>query len=98
AIEIGVESGAGQRMQLDRFSFDEHGLEGLDAETVQRGGAVQQDRVILDDLFEDVPHDRVLLLDQFFGLLDGRAMAALFEAMIDERFEKLERHLLWKTA
>ena len=54
--------------------------------------------MILDDFFEDVPHHRVLLLDQFLGLLDGRAMAALFQAMIDERLEQLERHLLGQTA
>ena len=40
----------------------------------------------------------ILLLDQFLGLLDGGAMAALFQAMIDERLEQLERHLLGQTA
>ena len=54
--------------------------------------------MILDDFFENVPHHRILLLDQFLGLLDGGAMAALFQAMIDERLEQLERHLLGKTA
>jgi hypothetical protein len=40
----------------------------------------------------------ILLLHQFLGLLDGGAMAALFEAMIDERLEQLQRHLLGQTA
>ena len=98
AVEIGVERGAGQRMQLDGLAFDQHRLERLNAQTVQRGSAVQQNRMVLDDLFENVPNHRILLLDQFLGLLDGRAMAALFQAMIDERLEQLERHLLRKTA
>ena len=98
AVEVGVERGAGQRMQLDGLAFDQHGLEGLNSQTVQRGSAVQQNGVILDDFFEDVPHHRVLLLDQFLGLLDGGAMAALFQAMIDERLEQLQRHLLGKSA
>ena len=54
--------------------------------------------MILDDFFENVPNHRVLLLDQFLGLLDGGAMAALFQAMIDERLEQLQRHLLGQTA
>jgi hypothetical protein len=74
--------------------FDEHGLERLNAEAVQRWSAVEQDGMVLDDFFEDVPNDRVLLLDEFLRLLDGGAMAALFEPVIDERLEELERHLL----
>ena len=98
AVEIGVEGRADQRVDLDGFAFHQHRLESLDAQAVQRGSAVQQNGVVLDDLFEDVPHHRVLLLHQFLGLLDGGAMAALLEAMIDERLEQLERHLLGKAA
>ena len=54
--------------------------------------------MILDDFFQDVPHHRILLLHQFLGLLDGGAMAALFQAMVDERLEQLQRHLLGKAA
>ena len=98
AVEIGVEGGAGQRVQLDGFAFDQHRLERLNAQTVQRGSAIQQNRMVLDDLFQNVPNHRVLLLDQFLGLLDGGAMAALFQAMIDERLEQLQRHLLGQAA
>ena len=85
-------------MQLDGLAFHQHRLERLNAEAVQRGSAVQQNGMVLDDLFENVPNHRILLLHQFLGLLDGGAMAALFQAMIDERLEQLERHLLGKTA
>ena len=37
AVEVGVEGGADQRMKLDRLAFDQHRLERLDAEAVQRG-------------------------------------------------------------
>ena len=94
AVEIGVERGTGQRVQLDRFAFHQHRLERLNAQAVQRGSAVQKNGMVLDDLFENVPNHRILLLDQFLGLLDGGAMAALFQAMIDERLEQFERHLL----
>ena len=54
--------------------------------------------MVLDDLFQNVPNHRILLLHQFLGLLDGGAVAALFQAVIDERLEQFQRHLLGKTA
>ena len=85
-------------MDADGFAFDQDRFECLDAEAVQRRSAVQHDRMFADDIFEDVPHDRLLLLDHFFGLLDRGAMALSFELVIDERLEKLERHFLGQAA
>ena len=73
-------------------------LERLDAETVQRRRAVQQNRVLADDLVEDIPDFRLFLLDQLLGLLDGRGEALGLEARVDERLEQLERHLLGQAA
>ncbi len=55
AVEIGVEGRADQGMDLDRLAFDEHRLEGLDAQAVQRRRAVEQDRVVPDDVLQRVP-------------------------------------------
>ncbi len=98
AVEVGVERGADQRVQLDRLALDQHRLEGLDAEAVQGGRAVEEHRVLADDLVEDVPDLRALLLDQLLRLLDGRAEALGVEARVDERLEELERHLLRQAA
>ena len=46
AVEVGVERGADQRVELDRLALDQHRLEGLDAEAVQRRRAVEQHRVL----------------------------------------------------
>src|SRR5580704_10571280 len=54
--------------------------------------------MLADDVFENVPNDRLLLLDHFLGLLDGSAVPLRFELVINERLEKLERHLLGQTA
>ena len=54
--------------------------------------------MVLDNFFENVPHHWILLLHQFLGLLDGGAVAALLQPMIDERLEKLKRHFLRQTA
>ena len=98
AVEVGVEGRADQRMQLDRLALDQHRLEGLDAEAVQRRRAVQQNRMLADHLVEDIPDLRLLLLDQLLGLLDGRREALGVEPRIDERLEQLERHLLGQAA
>ena len=80
AVEVGVERRADQRVNLDGLAFHQHRLERLNAQAVQRGSAVQQHRMVLDDLFEDVPNHRFLLLDHFLGLLDGGAVAASVRA------------------
>ncbi len=98
AVEVGVEGGADQRVNLDGLAFHQHRLEGLNAEAVKGRGAVQQHRVVLDDFFKDVPHHRLLHLHHFLGLLDGGAVAGLLQAVIDERLEQLERHLLGQAA
>jgi hypothetical protein len=71
-VEVGVEGGADQRVQLDRLAFDQRRLERLNAETVQRRRAVEHDRMLADHLFEDIPHHRLLRFHHLLGLLDGR--------------------------
>ena len=98
AVEVGVERRADERVQLDRLALDEHRLEGLDAEAVERRGAVEEHRVLGDDLFEDVPHLGTLLLHHLLGALDGVDVPALFELVVDEGLEELDGHLLGQTA
>ena len=47
-VEVRVERGAHERVQADRLALDQHRLEGLDAEAVQRGRAVQEHPVLLN--------------------------------------------------
>jgi hypothetical protein len=74
------------------------GSNGLDAETVQRRRAVQRDGMLADDLVEDVPNLGLLLLHHLLRALDGGDEAALFELVVDEGPEELERHLLRQAA
>ena len=55
AVKVSVVCGAGQRVQLERAALNEHRLERLNAQTVQRRRAVEQNRVLLDDNIESVP-------------------------------------------
>lgn len=65
AVEVGVERGADQRVQLDRLALDQLRLERLDTEAVQRRRAVQQHRMLADHLIEDIPHFRLLFSYNF---------------------------------
>ena len=98
AVEVGVESRTDERMQLDRLAFDQHRLEGLNAQPVQRRRAIQHDRMFADHLIEDVPNFRLLLFDQLLRLLDRGGEALGVEPRIDERLEEFERHLLRQAA
>ncbi len=98
AVEVGVEGGADQRVKLDRLAFDQHRLERLDAQAMQRRRAVEQHRMLADHLVEDVPNLRLLLLHELLGLLHRGGEALGVEARVDERLEQLERHLLRQAA
>ena len=98
AVEVRVERRADERMDADGLAFDQHRLERLDAEAVQRRRAVEQHRMLANHFLEHVPHFRTLQLDHLLGLLDGLDQAALFELVVDERLEQLERHLLRQAA
>ena len=97
-VEVGVVSRANEGVNTNGLALDEHGLESLDRETVKRGGAVQENRVTLGDLFENIPNLRGLLLDHLARAANGVHEAELFEATNDERLKEDERHLLRKTA
>ncbi len=97
-VEVCVERGADQRVNLDRLAFHQHRLKRLNAEAVKRRSAVQQHGVIFNHLFQDVPYDGLLLLDHLLRLLDGGAMSGLLQPVIDERLEQFQRHLLRQAA
>ena len=98
AVEVGVEGRADQGVDLNGLTLDEDGLEGLDAQTVERRGTVEHHGMLLDDLFEDVPDGCLFALDHALGALDGRHEALLLQLVVDEGLEELESHLLGETA
>ena len=62
------------------------------------GRAVEQHRVLADDLLEHVPDRALLALDHALGLLDGARQALGVQPRVDERLEQLQRHLLGQAA
>ena len=97
-VEVGVERLADQRVQLDGLALDQLRLEGLDAQAVQGRRAVEQHRVLGDDLFEHVPHLRAAALDHALRGLDVLRVVEVDQPLHDERLEQLQRHLLGQAA
>ena len=97
-IEVGVVSRAGQRMQLQGMALGEDRLEGLDAEAVQRRCTVQEHRMLLDDVFEDIPDFWTRALHHALCALDVVRSARSDELLHDERLEELECHDLRQAA
>ena len=98
AVEVRVEGGRYERMQLNGRTFDEDRLERLDTETVQGGSAVQQHGAVADDAFERFPHFGAVAFDQAAGALHVGGVAILHEAGDHERTIQFERHALGQTA
>src|SRR6185312_8237526 len=65
---------------------------------MQRGSAVEQDRMFANDFFENIPNFGTFLLHQLLRLLHRLREALGFEARVDERLEQFERHLLRQAA
>ncbi len=87
AIEVSVEGGADQRMDLDGLTLNENGLEGLNAQPVQRWRTVEQHGVFLDHLIQAVPYLGRLFLHHLLGAFDGGHIAALLQLVVDEWFK-----------
>src|SRR3990167_1778174 len=85
-------------MNFDGLPFDQNRLERLNPESMQRRRPIQKDRMLFDDVLEDVPDFRPLLLDELLRGLDRGRDAPLLELAQDEWLEELQGHLLGKTA
>ena len=98
AVKVGVEPLAYQGVDADGISLDQHRLERLDAHAVQRRRPVQQDGVVADDLFEDVPDFFTATFEHLLGRLDRVGVTQLFQAPDDEGLKQLEGDLLGQPA
>src|SRR5215218_7487228 len=98
AVEVRVEGGTDERVDLDGLALHEHGLERLDAEAVERRRAVQEHRVLLDDVLQDVPNLGTEPFDHLLGAADVRRQGPINEDLHHERLEELDGHQAWEAA
>ena len=98
AVKVGIEGRADQRVDLDGVALDQERLERLDAQAVQRRRAVEQHRIVLDNLFEDSPDHVVHALDEALGALHVVRVAVLDQLAHHEGAEQFQGHALGQTA
>ena len=98
AVEVRVERGADQRMQLDRAPLYKNRLKRLNAKPVQRRCTVEHDRMILDDDLQRIPHLVFRTLDHLTGRFDVVRLIGFYQSFHNERLKQLQRHLLGQAA
>ena len=97
-VKVGVERRTDERMQTNGLAFNQHRFKGLNAQAMQRWRAVQHHGMFADNLIENIPNLRLLLLHQLLGLLHSGRQPLGVQARIDEWLEQFECHFLWQTA
>ena len=98
SVEVGVERGTNQRVQLDCLTFYQYRLECLNSQSVQCRGTVQKNRMILNDVVQDIPDFRLHLLYHGLCALDVVCLLLCHQFLHDERLEQFQCHGLWQTA
>ena len=97
-VKVGIIGHTDEGVQLNSFTFDQDGFKGLDAEPMQGWGAVEQNRMLLDHLVQDVPDFWPFLLHHLLGTLDRGRIPSFLKLVVDERFEQFQSHILRQTA
>ncbi len=98
AIKVRVEGGTDQGVNLDGLALDQKRLKSLDAQTVQRGGAVEQHWPLLDYLFQDLPDLGTFPLDDPLGPLDVVGVVVFHQLADHKRTIELQGHTSGQAA
>ena len=97
-IKVGVERCTSQRVQLNSLTFNQLRLESLNTQTVQRRGTVQQNRMSFHDIFQNIPNDRLLTIDNLFRRFDGLHNTTFDQFTNHKRLIEFGCHVLRQTA
>ena len=98
AVEVGIEGGADQRMELDGSAVNQYRLKGLNGQTVQGRCPVQKDRMLLDYIFQSVPDAFVDLVDLLFGILNVGSLLGFHQPLHHKGLEQLQSHFSGQSA
>jgi len=97
SIEVRVECGTYQGMQLDCLTFYQDRLKCLNAQSVQCRRTVQHNRMFLDNLFQHIPYLCIQLFYQLLRILDVLADSLGYQFFHYERLEQFDCHFLRQT-
>ena len=91
-IKVSIERRTCQRVQLYSLTLNHLGLESLNTQTVQSRRTVQQDRVSLHHILQDIPNHRILAVYNLLSRLHRLDNTTLDELADNERFVQLGSH------
>ena len=98
AIEVGVERCTSQWVKLDSLTLDELRLESLYTKAVERRSTVEEHRVSLHYILQDVPNNWFATVYNLLGTLHSLHNTTLDELTNNEWLVKFGCHKLRKTA
>ena len=98
SIEVGVEGRTHQWVKSDSLSFDKLRLEGLNTQSVKGRGTVEQYRMSLDHILQDIPYHRFFFVNNTLGRFDCFHNTALDELTDYERLIEFGSHILRQAA
>ena len=98
AVEVGVKSRTYQRMELDRLSFYQDRLKGLDSQTVQRRSTVQHNGMLFNYILQHVPDLGLQALHHLFRVFNVMGGSVGYQFLHNKGLEQLDGHFLGKTA
>ena len=97
-IEVGVERCTCEWMQLDSLTLNHTWLECLNTQTVQCRCTVEEHRMTLHHIFEDVPNHRITTVNNLLSRLDSLHDTTLNELTDHEWLVQFCSHEFWQTA
>ncbi|MPM89264.1 hypothetical protein SDC9_136372 [bioreactor metagenome] len=98
AVKVRVERGTHQGVQFDGAALHQNGLKCLNAQAVQGRRAVEEHRVLFDDVFQNVPHLRLYPLHHALCALDVMGVSVLHQLFHDKGLKQLQRHFFGQAA
>ena len=88
SIEVGIVSRTYQRMKLDRLTFYKDRLKCLDTKSVQCGGTVQHNRMLLDHIFKHIPYLRLKSLNHLLCIFNIMCCSVCYKFFHNKWFTK----------
>src|SRR5215469_1341948 len=98
AVEVGVVSGANERVNTNRFTLDQLRFKRLNREAVQSRSTIQEHGMPPGYFVENVPDLGSLALDHLFRAAYRVDVPEIFQPTNDEWLEKNQCHLLRQPA
>ena len=97
-VEVRIECGTYQGVKLNRLTFHQNRLKGLDTEPVQGRGTVQHNGMFFDNILQDVPNLGIQSFHQFLCIFNVLGNSSCHQLLHNKGLEQLDSHFLGQAA